>query len=90
MYRTWEIIGGVKSWQTVQIKAIGKEKFGEQATVSTYAKDILGASVNIGEENFGKYIAHNSPNSPIFPLPNISHVRYIKATLDTRMLHSLL
>ena len=41
-------------WQTVQVKAIGKEKFGEQATVSVYAKYIFGVSVNIGEENFGE------------------------------------
>ena len=38
-------------WQTVQVKAIGKEKFGKQATVSAYTKYIFGVFVNIGEEN---------------------------------------
>ena len=50
----------------MQVKAIGKEKFGEYATVSTYAKYVFGVSVNIGEENFGEYVAHDSLNSPIF------------------------
>ena len=44
--KTW-----VKLGQTIQVKAIGKEKF---ATVSAYSKYIFGVSVNIGGENFGE------------------------------------
>ena len=29
MYCTWEIFGGGKFWQTIQVKAIGEEKLGE-------------------------------------------------------------
>ena len=29
IYHTQEIFGGGKFWRTVQVKAIGKEKFGE-------------------------------------------------------------
>ena len=36
-----------------KVKAIGKENFGKQATVSAYAKYMFSVSVNIGEENFG-------------------------------------
>ena len=38
----------------MRVKAIGEEKFGEQATVSAYAIYVFHVSVNIGEENFGK------------------------------------
>ena len=53
-YCTWELFSGGKFWQAIQVKAIGKEKFGEWATVSAYAKYIFSVSVNIGEENFGE------------------------------------
>ena len=43
-----------KFWQTIQVKAIGEEKFDESAAASAYAKYIFGISVNIGRENFGK------------------------------------
>ena len=33
-YRTWEIFGWGKFWQTIQVKAIGEEEFGTYATVS--------------------------------------------------------
>ena len=29
IYRTREIFGGGKFWRTIQVKTIGKEKFGE-------------------------------------------------------------
>ena len=45
-----------KFWQTIQVKAIGKEKFGEQATVSAYVIYVLHVSVNIGKENFGEWL----------------------------------
>ena len=37
--------------QTIQVQAIGEEKFGEYATVSAYAFSV---SVNISEENFSE------------------------------------
>ena len=43
-----------KFWRTIQVKAIGKENFGEDAKVSAYAKYIFTVYVNIGRENFGK------------------------------------
>ena len=30
-------ISGGKFWRTIQVKAVGEQKFGEKATVSTYA-----------------------------------------------------
>ena len=41
-------------WQALQVKTIGKENFGELATVSAYTKYIFGVPMNIGEENFGE------------------------------------
>ena len=55
-YRTQEIFGGGKFWRTIQVIAIGEEKFGEYATVSAYAIYVFCVSVNIGEENFGKWL----------------------------------
>ena len=51
----------------MQVKAIGKEKFGESA----YAIYVFRVSVNIGEENFGEWliICHFSPTK-------ISRVQY--------------
>ena len=43
-----------KIWWTIQVKAIGEEKFGEYATVSAYAKNIFSVFVNSGKGNFGK------------------------------------
>ena len=37
-----------KFWQTMLVKAIGEEKFGEQATVSTHCIYVFRVSVNIG------------------------------------------
>ena len=39
-----------KFWRTIQVNAIGGEKFGEYATVSAYAKYIFGVSVNVGKK----------------------------------------
>ena len=55
-YCTREIFGGGIFWQTMQVKAIGKEKFGEKTTVSAYAIYIFCVSVNIGGENFGGWL----------------------------------
>ena len=50
LYCTWEIF-----WQTIQVKAIGKEKFGEQATISAYAEQLhFLVYLCTGEENFGE------------------------------------
>ena len=53
-----------KFWQTMQVKAITKEKFGEYATVSAYAIYIF----HVSEYWWGKFwrMAHDSP---IFPVP---------------------
>ena len=48
---TQRTFDGGKVCRTVQVKAIGKEKFG---TVSAYAKYIFSVSVNNGKENFGE------------------------------------
>ena len=56
IYRTWEIFGEENFWQTMQVKANGDEKFGEQATVSAYAIYVVHVSVNIGEEDFGEWL----------------------------------
>ena len=41
----------------MQVKAISKENLvNKLGTVSAYAKYIFSVSMNIGEENFGKYI----------------------------------
>ena len=37
IYHTREIFGRGRFWQTMQVKAIGKEKFGKKATVIAYA-----------------------------------------------------
>ena len=57
-------------------KAVGEEKFGEQAAVSAYAIHVFHVSVNIGEKNFGEW-DHNLPNLSVFPQPKFSHVQYI-------------
>ena len=54
LYHAQEIFGGGKFWRTMQMKAIGKEKFGKQAAVSAYFIYVYHVSVNIGEENFGE------------------------------------
>ena len=45
-----------KFWQPIQVKAIGEEKFGEQAKISAYAKSVFDVSVDNGEEYFGKWL----------------------------------
>ena len=52
-YCTQEIFGEGKFWQTVQVKTIGEEKFGEKL-VSAYDKYIFSVSVNTGGENCGE------------------------------------
>ena len=74
-YRTWEIFGGGKFWRTMQVKAIGEEKFGEKATVSAYATYVFRCICEYWRGIFWR-MAHDSPNSPIFPLPKFSHVQY--------------
>ena len=64
-----------KFWQTMQVKAIGKEKFGEQATVSVYAIYVFCISVNIGKENLGKWLVIHQIRQ-FFLLPKFSHVQY--------------
>ena len=73
IYHAWEIFGRKKFWRTVQVKAIGEEKFGNSATVSSYAKYTFGVSVNIGKENFGELLTICQIHQ-FFPLPNVSCV----------------
>ena len=40
----------------MQVKAIGEENFGKQATVSAYGIYVFRVSVNIGKKNFGKWL----------------------------------
>ena len=59
----------------MQVKAIGEEKFGEQATVSAYAIYLIRVSVTIGKENFGAWLTIHHIHQ-CFPLPKFSCVQY--------------
>ena len=52
LYIDGKLFSKGKFWWTIQVKASGEEKFGEQATVSAYAIYVFCVSVNIGENYY--------------------------------------